>query len=191
MTNTDRTTSRRLNHLEFVHRPGERELVGELFALLGIETNESMFIVGAIDPTSANFVDNILAGSQAFEEQIEFDARLSEALREEPLASAYAAFRERLRVSPQWGTHAGIRFDSLDEWQATVDRIAAIDEVAPSLTGRVRLEGVIPPGHPSSVSTYVHQAFVWTDVIAGTSLAFGQQFELQHFDFASFAAARG
>ena len=191
MTTTDRTTARRLNHLEFVHRPGEHDLVLELFALLGIETNEGMFIVGAIDPPSTNFVDNILAGSQAFPEQLEFDARLSEALREEPLASAYAAFRERLRVSPQWGTHSGIRFDSLEEWRTTVDRVGAVDEVAPALSGRVRLEGVIPPGHPSSVSTYVHQAFVWTDVIAGTSLAFGQQFELQHFDFAAFATARG
>jgi hypothetical protein len=180
----------RLNHLEFVHRPGERELVHELFTLLGIEASQGTFLVGAIHPASTNHVDNILAGSEAFAEQLEFDRQLADALRTEPLASAYAAFRARLREAPQWGTHSGIRFDSLDDWQATVDRVAAVDTIVPSLHGRVRLEGVIPPGHPASVSPFVHQAFVWTDVIAGASLAFGQQFELQHFDFAAFAASR-
>jgi hypothetical protein len=184
------TGARLLNHLEFVHRPGERDLVLELFALLGIRASENTFLVGAIDPASANNVDNILAGSEAFAEQLEFDAALTNALQSEPLASAYTAFRDRLRIAPQWGTHAGIRFDSLDEWQATVDRVAAADSISPSLVGRVRLEGVIPPGHPASVSIFVHQAFLWTDVIAGGSLALGQQFELQHFDFDAFAASR-
>jgi hypothetical protein len=181
----------RLNHLEFVHRPGERALVDALFELLGVEVVEGMFVVGAIHPPSSNHVDNIFAGSEAFAEQLAFDAELARALQTEPLASAYAAFRERLRVSPQWGTHVGIRFDDLSHWQATVDRVQKVDTIAPQLAGRVRLEGVIPPGHPSSVSRFVHQAFMWTDVIAGASLVFGQQIELQHFDFAALTAARG
>jgi hypothetical protein len=181
---------RHLNHLEFVYRPGERSLVSDLFDLLGIESGEDMFVVATIDPATANSVDNILAGSEAFAEQLEFDTALADALSTEPLASAYAAFRERLRVAPQWGTHSGIRFDSLIEWQETVDRVEAVDTIAPNLAGRLRLEGVIPPGHPASVSRFVHQAFLWTDVIAGGSLALGQQLELQHFDFDAFSASR-
>jgi hypothetical protein len=181
---------RRLNHMEFVHRPGERALVLELFALLGFEPHDGMFLVGAIDPERHNLVDNILAGSEVRPEQWAFDQALAEAMRSGPLAATYAGYQELLDRAPQWGMHVGIRFDSLAEWEATVARVADVGAHAPALDGRVRLCGVFRPGDPGSVSDLVHQAFVWTDVLACGSLALGQHLELQHADMDRLAASR-
>lgn len=56
-------------------------------------------------------------------------------------------------------------------------RLGEVHERAPELAGRVRLLKVFRPeeredGFP------LHQAFVWTDVIASGSLALGQRIEL-------------
>ena len=186
------SVTRLLNHLEFVYRPGEQRLVLDLFALLGIQPGGTKtFLVGSIDAATPNHVDNIIAESEAVPEQLALDSALATALQTEPLASAYSAYRERLIANPQQGTHAGIRFTTLEEWQATVDRFADLDAVAPSLAGRVRFDDAIVPGHPKSYSPYLYQAFVWTDVIATGSLAFGQKFELQYFDFAGYADSEG
>jgi hypothetical protein len=174
--------------MEFVHRPGERELVLELFALLGFEVHEGMFVIGSIDPATANRVDNILAGSEVRPEQWAFDQALADALRSGALAGVFAGYQALLERAPQWGMHVGIRFDSLDEWEATVARIADVATCKPALAGRVRLCGVFRPGDPGSVSDVVHQAFLWTDVLACGSLALGQHLELQHADLTRVAA---
>jgi hypothetical protein len=181
---------RQLNHMEFVHRPGEAPLVHELFDVLGIESFDGMFLVGDIDPATANHVDNIIVGSEARPEQLAFDDALAGALHSESLAGAFQGYQDLLDRAPQYGMHVGIRFDSLDEWHETVARLTDVDRRAPALANRVRLCGVIPPGHPASVSGFVHQAFLWTDVLACGSLALGQHLELQHVDFAAMAAAR-
>ena len=50
-------------------------------------------------------------------------------------------------------------------FDATVDRITNIDQVAPSLSGRVSLSGVFRPGDPGAQSRTQTQAFVYTDVV--------------------------
>jgi hypothetical protein len=177
-----------LNHMEFVHRPGEAHLVLELFRLLGLEPFEGQFLVGSIDPATSNRVDNILAGSEVRAEQWAFDQALAEAVREGPLSGAFAGYQDLLVRAPQWGMHVGIRFDSLDDWEGTVGRVGDVERTAPALAGRVALRGVFRPGDQGSVSDVVHQAFMWTDVIACGSLALGQHLELQYADLARVAA---
>lgn len=177
-----------LNHMEFVHRPGERPLVGELFDLLGIEMFDSVFVIGRIDPATATATDNIFAGSEARPEQLAFEDRLQAALADGELAAAHADYMQLLSDAPQFGMHVGIRFDSLDEWQAAVDAVRSVGASHPNLVDRVRLQGEIPPGHAASLSPHLHQAFLWTDVIACGSLTLGQQLELQYADVAALAA---
>jgi hypothetical protein len=174
---------RRLNHVEFVHRPGERELALALFHLLGFETQilppGGEIIIGIIDPATFKNVnnDNVVAGREVRPEQWAFDQALAEALQQEPLASAYAGQRELLTRKPQWGMHFGINFSSFQNWTATVERISHIEQHAPILKERVKLRKVFRPddAEPASV---IHQAFFWTDVIASGSLALGQNIEL-------------
>jgi hypothetical protein len=73
--------------------------------------------------------------------------------------------------------HFGINFSTLERWEAAVARVRHTDRHAPQLSGRVRLTAVFRPDDPEPVST-VHQAFLWTDVIASGSLALGQRIEL-------------
>jgi hypothetical protein len=173
---------RRLNHVEFVHRPGERNLVFALFELLGIQPEVlpgGEVILGIIDPATFKKVnnDNVLAGREVRPEQWVFDQALAEALKHEPLASAYEGQRALHLRSPQWGMHFGINFSSLAKWEAAVARVNAVDSLAPSLSGRARMCAVFRPDDPKPVSI-VHQAFLWTDVIASGSLALGQRIEL-------------
>jgi hypothetical protein len=173
---------RRLNHVEFVHRPGERKLVFALFDLLGFETEVlpgGEVILGIVDPATFKKVnnDNVLAGREVRPEQWAFDQALTEALRHEPLASAYEGQRALHLRSPQWGMHFGINFSSLPKWEAVVARVNEIEKHAPELVGRARMCAVFRPDDPKPVSI-VHQAFLWTDVIASGSLALGQRIEL-------------
>jgi hypothetical protein len=177
-------SGRLLNHVQIVHRPGELPLVEALFDVLGLSTVTSPFVIGDIDPATANGVDNMLAGSQADPAQLAFDDALAAALRQGTLAETYLRYQDLLAHSPQYGMHIGIRFDAFADWQDTVDHLAAVDSLVPSLAGRVRVCDVIRPGHPASLSPLLHQAFVWTDVIACGPLPLGMQLELQHFDFA-------
>jgi hypothetical protein len=173
---------RRLNHVEFVHRPGERDLVFALFDLLGFETEvlpDGEVILGIVDPATFKKVnnDNVLAGREVRPEQWAFDQALAEALRHEPLASAFAGQRELHVRKPQWGMHFGINFSSLEKWEAAVARVKGVEKHAPALHGRAELCAVFRPDDPEPVSI-VHQAFLWTDVIASGSLALGQRIEL-------------
>src|SRR5262245_59208572 len=100
--------AQRLNHVEFVHPPGERALVFALFELIGIETVEvwnRAVVLGLIDSATYREMDNdnYLAGREVRPEQWAFDQELSAALRQEPLATAYANHKELLSVKPQWG----------------------------------------------------------------------------------------
>lgn len=171
--------ARRLNHMEFVYRPGERDLVLALFDLLGFQKHDEhggVFLLGFIDSTEP--ADNFVAGSEVKPEQWEFDQALADALRQEPLATAFDGYKKLLERDPQWGMHVGIRFESLDEWEETVARVGDVGVHAPVLADRVTLRGVYRPGEPGAMSSSVYQAFIWTDVLASGSLAFGQQLEL-------------
>jgi hypothetical protein len=174
--------ARRLNHVEFVHRPGERELVRTLFDLLGIETRLAMggrTLIGVIDPPTFNPADNenYIAGGEVDPEQWRFDQALAEAVRREPLADAFNGYMSLLERKPPRGMHFGVNFSTLEAWEAAVARVADVEARAPSIARRVRLLKAFRPDDPEPLSP-VHQAFIWTDIIASGSLALGQRIEL-------------
>jgi hypothetical protein len=173
-------SAQRLNHVEFVHRPGERSLVRALFDLLGfatMETNGGRYVMGIIDAGESG-ADNFIAGREVRGEQWAFDQDLAAALTQEPLASSLTGYRQMLLNKPQDGMHFGIRVDTATQWEEIVARVEAVERHAPELAGRVRLERAFRPGDPDHEFS-LWQAFVWTDVISTGSLAFGQQIELQ------------
>jgi hypothetical protein len=179
---TEVVVSRRLNHVEFVHRPGERELVYALFDLLGFQTLSMMndeVLVGVVDPVTfdAGENENYLAGREVRPEQWALDQALETALTKEPLAPAFQGYKDLLNESPQWGMHFGVRFTTLAAWEAAVARVRAVETTHPELKGRVRVTAIFKPDDPKPISP-LHQAFVWTDVIASGSLALGQRIEL-------------
>lgn len=174
--------ARKLNHVEFVHPPGERHLVRALFDLLGFTTWEMMddeFVLGIVDAATFEEArnENYIAGREVRAEQWAFDRQLADALKAEPLASSFARHERMLQDRPQDGMHFGIHFDTIARWEEAVARVAAVDVEAPVLSGRVRLLRAFRPSDPDHEFS-LYQAFVWTDVIATGSLAFGQRIEL-------------
>jgi hypothetical protein len=172
----------KLNHVEFVHPPGERHLVRALFDLLGFAVQEVMdgeYVIGVVDPATFDEAqnDNYIAGREVRPEQWAFDRQLAEALEQEPLASRFAVHEQVLHDKPQDGMHFGIHFDTVERWEAAVARIESVDSEAPELSGRVRLLRAFRPTDPDT-EFGLRQAFVWTDVISTGSLAFGQRIEL-------------
>lgn len=174
--------SRRLNHVEIVHRPGERHLVRALFDLLDfgtLEMSRGEIVIGVVDPPTFNELDNDnwIGGREVRPEQWAFDQALAEALQQKPLAAAFAKHKELLSGRPQWGMHFGFHFVSLEKWETAVTRVAEVEKHAAVLSGRVRLIKVFRPDDPEPISP-LHQAFLWTDVIVSGSLALGQRIEL-------------
>jgi hypothetical protein len=153
--------AQKLNHVEFVHRPGERALVRALFDLLGfgtMETNEGRYMIGVIDGGESG-ADNFIAGREVRGEQWAFDQQLIAALQQEPLASSLADYRRMLLEKPQDGMHFGIHFDTAERWEEAVARIEAVESIRPELCGRVRLERAFRPGDPDHEFS-LRQAFV-------------------------------
>jgi hypothetical protein len=172
----------RLNHVEFVHRPGERALVHSLFRLLGwepMEMWEGVIILGIVDPPTFNELDNdnVLAGREVRPEQWAFDQALAEQLKQEPLKSAFQGQKDMLAQNPQWGMHFGYHMSTLERWEAAVKRLEDLETLAPELKGRAKLLKVFRPDDPKPFSP-LHQAFLWTDIIASGSLALGQRIEI-------------
>jgi hypothetical protein len=173
---------RRLNHVEIVHRPGERQLVRALFDLLEfgtLEMSRGEVVIGVVDPPTFDEWDNDnwIGGREVRPEQWEFDQTLAAALKQQPLAAAFEKHKELLARRPQWGMHFGFHFNSLEKWEAAVARVADVEKYPPALKGRVRLIKVFRPDDPEPISP-LHQAFLWTDVIVSGSLALGQRIEL-------------
>lgn len=107
--------SRRLNHVEIVHRPGERHLVRALFDLLGfgtLEMSRGEIVIGVVDPPTFDELDNDnwIGGREVRPEQWEFDQALAKALQQKPLAAAFEKHKELLSRRPQWGMHFGFHF---------------------------------------------------------------------------------
>jgi hypothetical protein len=173
---------KRLNHVEFVHPPGERHLVRALFDLLEIgilEMSDGEIVIGVLDPASfdADANDNYLAGREVRPEQWAFDRALAAVLQGSELSASYRGYQRLLADKPQWGTHFGINLGTVERWEAAIAKVREVDSTAPELAGRVKLLKVFRPeerddGFP------LHQAFLWTDVIASGSLALGQRIEL-------------
>ncbi len=174
-------TAKVLHHVALVHAPGGRPFARAFFELVGCEVFESAspFLLARIAPDDAHRAETWMFASEVTPEQWQLELALDDALHGGSLAGVGDGYLRRLRSDPQHACHFAIRMPSEQEFDATVDRITNIDQVAPTLSGRVSLSGVFRPGDPGAQSRTQTQAFVYTDVVVSGLLAFGQHIELQ------------
>ncbi len=183
---SDRDAVRRLNHLEMVYRPGERELATRVFELLGMRVldNGGPWIFAHVDPTIGDTANNACYASEMTSEQWALEQALASAISadgddDSPVGGEAAGYLARLRKDPQRSFHFGVPLFERDDFDATLDRIrdAASD---PELAGSDGApSGVYDPHEPGALAPGMIQAFVRTDVVAAGLLTFGQHVELQ------------
>jgi hypothetical protein len=180
-------TGRRLNHVEFAHRPGEGDLVTLLFDALGcssyvVDTPPfGKYVVVQLDGSPHG--ENDIFASQAEPEQL----ALEDALRAEigagssGLGAATARFRALQRERPFRATHVGLRLPSVQALDEAIDRLRELS--AEKLRGRLDLGEPLSrsAAEAESMSAPLKQIWIWTDVISTGLLTVGQQFELQAY----------
>jgi len=181
--------ARRLNHVEFAHRPGEGHLAMELFAALGCQCSEidsppyGKYIVVSLDGSPHG--ENDMFVSQAEPEQLALETVLQAQIANDAsdLGAAAAQYRAMQHQSPYRATHFGLRLPSVTALNDSIARLAALSES--SFAGRLELGYAMQRSLEEARSTGspVQQIWVWTDVISTGLLAFGQQIELQAYDF--------
>ena len=186
--NSATATARRLNHVEFVHRPGESELVIDLFEALGCPCRQidsppfGKYVVVQLDdsPHGENdiFVTEVEAEQLALEDALQgqIDSGHSN------LATASARFRLLQKERPYRTTHVGIRVPSVAALDAVIERLGSLS--AQKLAGRLDLGLTLSRSADEAhrMSAPMKQIWVWTDVISTGLLSVGQQFELQAYD---------
>jgi hypothetical protein len=169
----DGAPRRYVNHVELVHRPGERHLVARLFELLSCrvrDTGSKWLSVRADDPAGED--DLVFSCSEATPEQL----RVEEVLRNSVAAEDLRAFEAKLRSNPGDFGHFGIRM-SAHQQEEILERLARLQD--PELQGRVEVVRVVRPEDPDVVVPTMVQAFVKTDLIALGLASLGQLIELQ------------
>ncbi|HZP30685.1 MAG TPA: hypothetical protein VFC99_17180, partial [Acidimicrobiia bacterium] len=174
---------RRLNHVELLYRPGEREPAKRVFELLGFRVVDrgGTFFTAFVEPGESDFANNAVYASEVTEEQWALEQALAASLEsDDPVGVAARAYLGRLRKEPQRSFHFGVRYPSIEALDATIARIGAVGETDPELVGRIGVSGVFRPGDPGSYTDTMVQAFARTDVVAAGVLAFGQHVELQY-----------
>lgn len=174
--------TRRLNHVELVYAPGERQLAAQVFELLGcrVADNGGPFLTAYIEQTESDSANNVAYASEVTPEQWAFEQALSGALGQEgALGDAARGYLSRLGDEPQRSCHFGIRFSSYEAYEAALAQIQRAGEQDPGLKDRIVLSGVFRPGDPGAYSKIMIQAFVRTDVIASGALSLWQHIELQ------------
>ena len=182
---SERDATRRLNHVEMVYRPGERELATRVFELLGLRVSDDggTWMFARVDPAIGDVSNNACYASEMTPEQWALEQALAAALAADGddspgVRSTALGYLARLRGEPQRSFHFGIRLFDRDDFDATLDRIRAAENDS-DLAGRVALIGVYHPDEPGALAKGMIQAFVRTDVVAAGLLAFGQHVELQ------------
>jgi hypothetical protein len=182
MTDTTTMTSRHLNHVELVYRPGERALAGRVLELMGCRPHDTggTFLTSFVEPAEGDFCNNAVYASEVTPEQWALEQALEAALAGEgAVADAAHAYLDRLRAEPQRSFHFGIRIPTREQLDATIADIRRAADNDPELAGRVRVSAVFAPGDEGSYTDAMVQAFVHTDVVAAGLLTLGQHVELQ------------
>ena len=179
---SDLETAQRLNHVEMVYRPGERDLAARVFELLGMRVvdNGGEWLFALVDPSVGDASNNACYASQVTPEQWTLEQTLTSAMAsgDSAVGTAAQAYADKVQAEPQHSFHFGIRYLERETFDATVDRFRAADD-DPILAGRATLLGVYDPSEPGAYAPGMFQAFVRTDVVAGGLLALGQLIELQ------------
>ena len=172
---------RQLNHVEFVYRPGERELAKRFFELWGCAVTDrgGTFFTVCIDSTVHDFMNNCFYASEVTPEQWALETALQGTMQDTAVEEANHHYRERLSREPQRSYHFGVRFLDLEQLESALQRVTAAGNQDPDFVGRVAVSGVFRPGDAGSYSDTLVQAFVRTDVVASGLLTLGQHIELQ------------
>jgi hypothetical protein len=179
---------RRLNHVEFAHRPGEGGLAANLFEALGcscttIDTPPyGAYIVVSLDGSPHGHND--MFASQAEPEQLALEEALARhiAADAEGLGKAASGFRSLQRNKAFRATHVGMRLPGVSALDAVIARLGELAEV--NMAGRIELGLTMERSREESLATDspMKQIWVWTDIVSTGLLTFGQQFELQAYD---------
>jgi hypothetical protein len=181
-TAQDLDTTQRLNHVEMVYRPGERDLAARVFDLLGMRVidNGGEWLFALVDPSVGDARNNACYASEMTPQQWTLEQSLASAmtLGDSEVGTAAQVYADTVRAEPQHSFHFGIRYLERERFDATLARFRAADD-DPDLAGRATLLGVYDPKEPGAYAPGMFQAFVRTDVVAGGLLALGQLIELQ------------
>lgn len=175
---------RLLNHMEFVHRPGERKLAVAVFELLGFTVRDDggEFLAACVDPLAPDIVDNACYASQVTPQQWAFEEQLGKALGSpDALGRAYSGYHQLLKSEPQRAMHFGMHTSTLEDLEAVVERVRNVEHSHPELKGRISVSGTFYPGKPGSLAPNIVQAFFYTDVIASGLLTVGQHIEIHWY----------
>ena len=182
MTVAHDLATQRLNHVEMVYRPGERDLATRVYELLGMRVvdNGGEWLFALVDPSVGDASNNACYASEVTPAQWALEQSLSSAMArgDSEVGAAAQTYTETVQAEPQHSFHFGIRYLEREAFDATLDRVRAAAG-DPQLGGRVSLLGVYDPSDPGAYAPGMYQAFVRTDVVAGGLLALGQLVELQ------------
>ncbi len=178
---------RRLNHVEFAHRPGEGDMAVELFEALGcvcevIDTPPyGKYIVVSLDGSPHG--QNDMFASEAEPEQLALEEALHRQIGEpkSDIGEASRNFRGLQRDRAFRATHIGIRIPTVPALDEVIDRLGRL--ASRRFAGRLELGYLMERGldEAQDNSMPVKQIWIWTDVISTGLLTFGQQIELQAY----------
>ena len=180
-------SGRRLNHVEFAHRPGEAHLATALFTALGCRCSEidsppyGTYIVVSLDGSPHG--ENDMFVSQAEPEQLALEQALALQMADiGELGAAARAFRGMQQARPFRATHFGLRLPTVGALLDAIEKLTVLAEN--DLAGRLELGLAMERSldEARATSSPLQQIWVWTDVISTGLLAFGQQIELQAYD---------
>ena len=181
-------TARRLNHVEFAHRPGESNLVFNLFEALGCPCHEidsppfGKYIIVQMDESPHG--ENDIFVSEAEPELLALDNALQGQINagSSSLAATTAKFRQLQNERPYRTSHFGIRVPSVAELDKVIERLETLSER--KFAGRLELGLTLNRSieEAQSMSSPVKQIWVWTDVISSGLLSMGQQIEIQAYE---------
>ena len=176
----------RLNHVEMVHRPGERALATRVFETLGMRVRDTggTWFYAFVDPAVSDYSNNACYASEVTSEQWALEQAITASLAgdgntgSERVGGSARAYIDRVQADPQRSFHFGIRYRERDDFDAVLERVRGAQD-DPDLAGRLALAGVYHPDEPGAYAPNMIQAFVRTDVVAAGLLSLGQLIELQ------------
>jgi hypothetical protein len=185
---TKHTTAPALSHVEAIYRPGDRELVIDLFEALGCKTYDT----GTKSPAGSTYIsvhpdpdvrcqDDVIYLSEMPAEQ----RRLEDVLRrrieaDEELRAARDLYRGMANERPFGLSHVAVRYPSFESLERVLDGLE--DRLTPQLKSRVMLK-IFRPGDSDEIGVDNSiQAFVYTDLAVSGISAFGQVFELAAYE---------
>ncbi|MBF6619032.1 MAG: hypothetical protein ITG02_02235 [Patulibacter sp.] len=168
-----------INHVEMIHKPGEREAARAFFELLGFEVKDfGPWLVVEPNPENSNGLDNVMYVSEPIPAQQKFEDALAKAIANDPdTVAALDHYNEVRGKHPHYNFHFGVALRTREEWDKRLESAQREIETNPLLKGRVKI-APFNPGDFGSVGPQ-SQAFFLTDIVATGTLQTGLIFELQ------------